>query len=1538
MVSPPRNDTDDTPLNAEVQCLQEEQNAASPTRLYFLPQEADSSATSAAFYGGTDDEPAIRVEASKFAKLVWKAEIQEGLHNVRMAVNLKNLKLEKIETLSITQYDGDALEIFTRDELQEFVGDSESRMVILGLHRQYPRGEATVDVATFTMEFRTLYDPLPQDDPGPLLQDDPGYLELEYIELSPYCSCPVCPDCPDCPYCPICPDCSVCAVRPVVDGNNDTRMHKPFLWSIDMRIQHIAAVIIDYSVSGDGNYVATLSIRDKIIQLDVWDLESGTQSKEDKDDYNEKRGPFAPKPCDQHQISLKVLSDAAKYDECREQLSISISHDASMIVLMCGKGKVYKKALFKKTFRAFSFKKTTTGDSGQRELQPLKDREIDAHLRTFCGFGKFHLINGRDSWMQRYITGRKTDMQRFITCDETCLNIYRFDKKWELTLRIIHSSKDCPTVTIPRSIIGGIRGNMISWLDKDNTLRVCDLEAGKLVHAMTFEGTVSLSKNGLLMVCFRTSKTINTTPGAINTILATIETRWIRSSTIIATAHVEVDAESQPSLEFIDNDRRIIVSSVIPDNDFGRGAQGMILDATTLSLVERVSYPTKFSMQQSESTGTNGQYLFTQHGSKLDLIRLQDIVVVPHCRPRSQCNKKCMDGLIDITESFICPPSKLEAIPIPGTSLIIAVEFQGYAVVVSMSNHQGGSHKILKIPPLMVWGQYRKCRIHVDPDSNHLIADCCLLVMVWKLPATLDDSVTLLTVLWTQPSTYSATTVFQRRRKELFSTKLMKCRHGYAYTIFEEKSKKDSTLPLFGNWACNPNFRRLVDGLLVLIGAFHNGDDAFQQATLRFTGLHINKTMDKSWTTLGVICDNIKLFNYNAIHTFLKELFSSPHVRWVPKPGATDRGNPLYSLFWRGNFSKDQRISLTRNMIDHCVNKAEKEKDQRFLLPVLDALMAVVYFRESFPGLVPKILRKMAFLPVNDISQAITAQPLKFQWPSREHGTRIIDRSNKPDLQLRSLPLSKGRVHVAPLDMLWGLPGRARGFKGFYSLNGLIRYTFQSLFFVVIVLVFITKVFIQTLLILLIIFIIFLCLPCGALPKLLSCLRKLPFMWSQLSSLPQIMYRWADYYEFNINAMDHPAVNALLEYKWNTIGFKYWMVKFVWKSIYYILVLLTVFMQVYDTTQREGIFIVIIIMASMFLYVEVFRIFFNFLAYFKSPYNYINVLAFVLPIVGSVNQISNIEHNRDGDVSALSFSVLFIFLHIFLELRVFKDVSLFVAMVSRALYKVRVFFLFFVTGILAFSIAILHLLRGCPVDSCENNDVKFPQSFYRALSSTYFFMGGVWDPITNEFENGNWKFLVMMALYFFFTNILLLNLIIALMNMSFEDGLGEYESVRRMDILGWVQGAEIMSYWIPGFRATFDVFPDEIYYHSTKEEMEKFYAKFPQDGDISNDTDHQQDEAQVSSEPKLDPTTGSSGVIATQSGTLELKAVQQIQEALERQQEERHEDLKRELQFSREQTLNLQEQLRTQKAEFDLQLQTLQDQMSRILAALKVTS
>ncbi|KAF9968994.1 hypothetical protein BGZ65_012403, partial [Modicella reniformis] len=134
---------------------------------------------------------------------------------------------------------------------------------------------------------------------------------------------------------------------------------------------------------------------------------------------------------------------------------------------------------------------------------------------------------------------------------------------------------------------------------------------------------------------------------------------------------------------------------------------------------------------------------------------------------------------------------------------------------------------------------------------------------------------------------------------------------------------------------------------------------------------------------------------------------------------------------------------------------------------------------------------------------------------------------------------------------------------------------------------------------------------------------------------------------------------------------------------------------VYDLNHENsltGVFIIIITMASLFLLLEFQQAILHPRRYFKSPYNILDIVTFALPLAGSISQINHINNNDvKGNISTLSFSVLFIFLHFLFELRVNKKVCQFVTIIIRILGKIRVFFLIFATGILAFTI-------GCPVD------------------------------------------------------------------------------------------------------------------------------------------------------------------------------------------------------------------------------------------------
>ncbi|KAF9957587.1 hypothetical protein BGZ70_009474 [Mortierella alpina] len=173
------------------------------------------------------------------------------------------------------------------------------------------------------------------------------------------------------------------------------------------------------------------------------------------------------------------------------------------------------------------------------------------------------------------------------------------------------------------------------------------------------------------------------------------------------------------------------------------------------------------------------------------------------------------------------------------------------------------------------------------------------------------------------------------------------------------------------------------------------------------------------------------------------------------------------------------------------------------------------------------------------------------------------------------------------------------------------------------------------------------------------------------------------------------------------------------------------------------------------------------------------------------------------------------------ELRVHKGVCKYVTFIQQSVLEIRVFFFIFAGGIVAFSISTMHLLRACSVpEACEDSETKFPKHILGALSATYFFMSGRLDPVSEELNSNDWAFHLMMVVYFFFTVIVMLNVLIALVNVAFMKSDATWRLIESR--LHYIELAENLSYHIPGFRQTYNWFPKEIYFHATAQEVEEY--------------------------------------------------------------------------------------------------------------------
>jgi len=682
-----------------------------------------------------------------------------------------------------------------------------------------------------------------------------------------------------------------------------------------------------------------------------------------------------------------------------------------------------EKIFLTETFQAFTFGETApttkTGvPSRKGRLSRIADEDLGVQLKDFRGFGKFHFTSP---------TEHDPQVELFITCDGKNVDIYNVLDEWE-PIRRIPISNEGSILTNPRRIIEGLGGKYFSWLDKNNITYICDLETGKIAYTMDSGATIYFSKDGSLMLCNEVDDT-------------TI--RWTESGTMLATTKVEDSSLSQVFSAFTESGNRILVPVVKPDDRFGRGRQGMILDTTTLRPVERVSYSTRFHEQQPQTAGSRGQYLYSSHGSKLDLIRFQDITVAPYPQQRYECDDRCKSKLTDLQESEIIKETSNQqaTVSIPNSELTVTVGFREvslsrYAIVVSISDNQGVSHEVLQIPPLCIGTSCARYRIHVDEANLQLIADCQLIIMVWKLPTTLYESATLLSALWVQQFTYKE----KNSERELGETSwsssasLRSCHYGRMHAWLRYKT----TLHLGGDDPISTYAFEFFNALFILIHMFGTGKESLKQAILKYTGLYINRTVEHeehSETILTTICHCVRQENYALIYTFLKALFDSPDVRWVPKPGLSHEMNPI-SLLLHSSKTLPRAINLAQIVINHCIRIAKTENDWDFALPVLDSLHRLLKLQELPPDLVLSTFRGLAFIPEEErshiINHAIIPRPFRLRRLFGNHNAKPIYAYKDPVLQIDDSPEFKEHdplnenftkdLFVASFDMLWRAP------------------------------------------------------------------------------------------------------------------------------------------------------------------------------------------------------------------------------------------------------------------------------------------------------------------------------------------------------------------------------------------------------------------------------------------------------------------------------------------------------------------------------------
>ncbi|KAH7057829.1 hypothetical protein BKA57DRAFT_519018 [Linnemannia elongata] len=537
------------------------------------------------------------------------------------------------------------------------------------------------------------------------------------------------------------------------------------------------------------------------------------------------------------------------------------------------------------------------------------------------------------------------------------------------------------------------------------------------------------------------------------------------------------------------------------------------------------------------------------------------------------------------------------------------------------------------------------------------------------------------------------------------------------------------------------------------------------------------------------ICSHGYIRSRKILYDFFKNLLSLSSVRWVPLQEMTIEINSVAILLEPASWDS-MAMGLLEITIDYCLHPTRVEKNQMFLLPILQCIESLVDPKQQYSDLVRKIYPEMAYFPAQGrefiIDHNALASPLEFQWRFwRLYPWGSISIRTKTPKPPKS-NFTRDFFQVS-FNLLWRRPEDEESQQS-PNQRG-------------------EEALVQTL------------------------FSRPQAIWKLVLRKCKLRYNTTvECHPFELETLDNPALKALVEYKWNTTGFNYWLIRFLGQVCYYNLVLTAIFLQIYGKQEhdapkegekksnlgQDGLFISIIVVAFIFLWLEFVQLLKDKRGYIRSIYNLIDLFVFLLPLAGAVNQFLIIRGviEKGLNPGLLSFSVFVILLHF--------AVCHFVSIIIRTIYAIRVFIFVFAGGHHGFSIAILHLLHGCDVEKCSYFTDGFSNNLFRAFSVTYFMMGGNYDQVEKGFTSDSFAFHGMMMIFFFFTVIVMLNVLIASINNAICDGDQSWQLDWMEYRMRYIESAENMTYDIPGFRENHNYFPDTIYYTATGQRVRDY--------------------------------------------------------------------------------------------------------------------
>ncbi|KAF9273734.1 hypothetical protein BGZ88_003550 [Linnemannia elongata] len=1143
-------------------------------------------------------------------------------------------------------------------------------------------------------------------------------------------------------------------------------------------------------VSNEGATAITIDAPRVQAVISVWDIRSSSYSI----DADVKACPdWRPLPYSVPcaEIDIRLPDKLASPDAWKTfRACISISTKGTKVAL-CGIDTTYGTL----SFATYSCDLPNPA-SPVRATRTFTQKPTSKELKSFSGHCVFHRISPEDRYDDN-------DTEKFITFNGSIFEVYSTESSGWIQL---HRITLAPDFSLNRAhfyvFVQSLRGRYFAWTGVPGVVSIWDIEKGKLVKNIYVD--------------------IDTSP--VHAVLSPDETKVaisVKGSVQIYQSTTGILLGTHTKGVVSDNNSEVVLGNeyfVVKNNS--RAQQGGPVDVRSIVRIQDMEVVNpKYHLHQDyrlvyplPSMTTIAAY---KQGSVLNIKRM---TAIENPNPQHPCgNIPCKPEKIAI-DNFIDRKSFTYKSTAGGVFVVAC--FQEYLngcmnMMLKVTVRESTNDSPDSVPKSMVLplgDTTAAFRGYYLPTPSKLVVFVEGYMKIWILSSTAAH-VCQLDYVW-------GSLPYQPERAKAYCYRPLleawSCRHGarmqfhlgkpvwFEHNNIAEGSTESTDYDVLtvppdrdAESIMTTEAERLEYGIFSLIDIYGYGDSSCKKDIIRYLLKCIRPSTTNPTSCLVPLCRAWSLKNQAYLFAIVQEILPEKRVTWIPDSTATEATDPLAILM---DIAKKERsvIKVVRVVIGYCVEQATRSKNMAFLHPLFGSMRAIIKY---YPEEARKYMGRIAFFRVkypsylleNHIpSQKLT--PIRFSFFESIRRIGMSELEVKRNARLESIMQFKYNMEAKD--------GEDRDESG----DPVFMASFDALCMAA------TDMF-------------------GEPVKTqkttwLKALLKLIELKLLFRAPPVV-----ECYDFELELFDNPAIAALVSYKWDTIGYPYWFVRFFFQFLYYVLVVTAALTQVYNPRPSRlfGVFIAVIGMALIFISLEIMQAVQDWRRYLRSHYNIVDVAAFGIPLAASIQQLVLIcAQEESSNNRALSFSVLLVFFHMLIELRISKGVCKYVTIIQQAVVEIWIFFMIFAGCIVAFTITLLHLRMSCTYEGCTRQETKYPSHFLGALSATYFFLGGRYDPVSGELDSmEDLAFHLAMFIFLFSTTILMLNVLIALINVAFAKGDDGWRLAWIEARLRYIESAENLSYHIPGFRQTFDCFPKLIYFTATAKDVSAYIKKYP---------------------------------------------------------------------------------------------------------------